>query len=70
MKYFPLLKQKKGSRNGVMAVKLDLEKAYGLISWDYIKLVLQKFGFHSHWIRLVLECVSSNSFSILINLPY
>ncbi|KAL6200146.1 hypothetical protein ACLB2K_029928 [Fragaria x ananassa] len=47
--------RKKG-RTGVMAIKLDLEKAY-----------LGKFGFSSTWINWIIECITSVSFSIVIN---
>lgn len=63
---FSSFKSKKGE-TGVTAVKLDLEKAFDLISWDYNKIVLHKFDFSSHWINLILECISSTSFSLLIN---
>ncbi|XP_062021441.1 uncharacterized protein LOC133738016 [Rosa rugosa] len=55
------------ARHGAMAVKLDLEKAYDFLDWNYICCVLSKFGFSSKWIDLIMECVSSVSFSILIN---
>lgn len=39
---FSFFKGKKG-KCGAMAIKLNLKKAYDLLSWDYIKLVLMKF---------------------------
>ncbi|KAL6190194.1 hypothetical protein ACLB2K_036592 [Fragaria x ananassa] len=54
-------------RNSAMAVKLDLEKAYDLLDWSYIQACLCKFGFHSDWINLIMHCISSVSFSIMLN---
>lgn len=50
-----------------MAVKLDLEKAYDLLDWSYIKACLLRFGFHYDWIELVMHCIKSVSFSIILN---
>ena len=50
-----------------MALKIDLEKAYDFMNWDYIRICLSKFGFNSHWIDLIMSCISSVSFSILVN---
>lgn len=52
---------------GAMAVKLHLEKAYDFLDWNYIKAVLSKFGFCGTWINLIMECITSVSFSVLVN---
>ncbi|KAB2632190.1 hypothetical protein D8674_028437 [Pyrus ussuriensis x Pyrus communis] len=57
----------KNGRTGAMDVKLDLEKAYDMFSWDFIRLLLARFGFNNHWINLIMECITSTSLSILIN---
>lgn len=46
---------------------MDLEKAYDLLDWSYIQACLSKFGFHEHWISRVMNCITTTSFSILIN---
>lgn len=50
-----------------IAVKLDLEKAYDLLDWQFVKCTLKQFGFHATWIERVMECISSSYFSILLN---
>lgn len=44
---FSDFKRKKGSC-GAMALKLDLEKAYDLLDWNYITACLLKFGFSAN----------------------
>lgn len=47
--------------------KADFEKAYDHINWAFISWVLQQMGFCSQWILWTAECISSVSFSVLIN---
>ncbi|GJS85074.1 hypothetical protein Tco_0751615, partial [Tanacetum coccineum] len=49
------------------AFKVDIEKAYDTIDWDFLKKILTGFGFYSHMIGWIMECVTTTSFSICIN---
>jgi ribonuclease HI len=59
--------QRKKGRIGQFILKLDLEKAYDRLEWDFIREVLVFFKFPTTVVNLVLECVSTSSFSILVN---
>lgn len=50
-----------------MAIKLDMGKAYDRINLDFLHCCLLKFGFSPNWIQLVMHCISSVSYSILLN---
>ena len=50
---------RKKARTGSMAIKLDLEKAYDLLDWNFIKAVLEKFGFPTIWINWIMNCIST-----------
>ncbi|GJS87451.1 hypothetical protein Tco_0770087 [Tanacetum coccineum] len=49
------------------AFKVDIQKAYDTIDWDFLKQVLIGFGFHTRMIAWIMECVTTTSFSININ---
>lgn len=66
MKFSQILARKKG-RIGAMAIKLDLEKHYDFLSWNYIKRCLEKFGFSPIWINRIMKCITSFSFFVVIN---
>jgi len=50
-----------------MALKLDMEKAYDRIEWDFIIKCFEELGFHPKWVRWIKECISSISCSLLLN---
>ncbi|GKD46609.1 hypothetical protein Tco_1271254, partial [Tanacetum coccineum] len=49
------------------AFKVDIQKAYDTVDWDFLREVMIGFGFHHRMITWIMECVSSTSFSISIN---
>ncbi|GKA59909.1 RNA-directed DNA polymerase, eukaryota, reverse transcriptase zinc-binding domain protein [Tanacetum coccineum] len=50
-----------------VAFKIDLQKAYDTISWEFLKNILLKFGFPSKMVNWIMTCVSTTKFSISIN---
>ena len=47
--------------------KLDIEKAYDNVNWEFLMFLLQQCGFFEKWRRWIRCCISTVKFSILIN---
>lgn len=61
------LKTSSAKKHCSMAVKTDMSKAYDRLEWDFIRLVLQSFGFHEKWDNWIMHCVSTVTYTFLIN---
>lgn len=59
------LKRKMTGKAGRMAIKFDMSRAYDRVKWNFLTSIMQKSRFDSHWVKLVMECVFSVSYSIL-----
>lgn len=59
------LEKRYGRRN--MILKLDIRKAFDTISWKFILVVLQSFGFCNKFRDWISEIFSSSRISILVN---
>ncbi|GKC74670.1 RNA-directed DNA polymerase, eukaryota [Tanacetum coccineum] len=57
----------KSKKKQTMIFKIDFEKAYDLVRWDYLDDVLEKFGFGSKWRGWIYNCLHSSKGSILVN---
>jgi len=52
-------------KKGYVSFKLDLEKAFDNVRWDFLNSCLLNFGFPDITIKLIIHCVTSSIFSIL-----
>lgn len=58
---------KSKSKKGEVMFKLDLEKAYDKVDWEFLKQMLTIFGFPEDIISLIMHGISSMSISLLWN---
>ncbi|KAL0287135.1 UNVERIFIED_CONTAM: Retrovirus-related Pol polyprotein from type-1 retrotransposable element R2 [Sesamum radiatum] len=49
------------------ALRVDLRKAYDTVEWDFLRAALTLFGFPEQFIRWIVECVTTPSFSVCVN---
>ena len=48
-------------------LKIDLVKASDHLEWNFIVAALARKGLHAHFINLIYACISSPTFSVVIN---
>lgn len=61
------LDEVKRKKKGGIFLKVDFEKAYDSVSWNYILYMLQRMGFCSQWVKWIAECLRSARASVLVN---
>ena len=61
------IRKRKQGNTYLAALKLDISKAYDRVSWQFLVAMLHKMGFPDSWIRIISQCISSVSASIIVN---
>ncbi|CAA7060939.1 unnamed protein product [Microthlaspi erraticum] len=60
------MRRKKGKK-GWMLLKLDLEKTYDRIRWDFLEDTLKAAHFPARWVQWIMRCVTGPSMYLLWN---
>ena len=48
-------------------MKLDMHKAYDRVEWVFLRNMMEKLGFNSLWIEMMMACVSSVKYRVQFN---
>ena len=56
-----------GKKKSCVFFKVDYEKAYDSISWEFLYYMLGRLGFCAQWIRWIKCCLESASVFVLVN---
>uniref|UniRef100_A0A803PKP6 Reverse transcriptase domain-containing protein n=1 Tax=Cannabis sativa TaxID=3483 RepID=A0A803PKP6_CANSA len=49
------------------AIKLDMEKAFDRVKWKFLNHLLSNVGFPSHFIGLIMKCLSTVTYRLSLN---
>ena len=60
------ISQKKGGKVREMALKLDISKAFDRVEWVCLDKIIEKLGFDENWRKLIMQCVTTVTYSIKI----
>lgn len=64
---FHFLKQKQGLGGKGIALKLDMNKAYDRVNWEFLSRVLRAFGFAESWVASIMTLVTTVSYNYQVN---
>ncbi|GKU98532.1 hypothetical protein SLEP1_g11525 [Rubroshorea leprosula] len=59
-------KAKKKKRKTIM-FKINFEKAYDKVSWEFLEYMMQRMGFYDKWRKWIGECLRKSLVSVLVN---
>lgn len=61
------IRHNKSSKSGVLALKLDMSKAYDRVEWGFLDSIMERLEPCAKWRGWINECINSVSYQILIN---
>lgn len=61
------IKRKKQGEQPLATIKIDMNKAYDRIQWNFIHKILQGMNFPINWITWIMECITTVMYQILVN---
>ncbi|XP_020211058.1 uncharacterized protein LOC109795906 [Cajanus cajan] len=62
-----ILEEAKRKKKQCLLLKVDFEKAYDSVNWEYILFVMEKMRFPILWRRWIAECLATARVSVLVN---
>ena len=62
-----VVEEAKRKQKPCLVFKVDYEKAYDSVSWNFLFYMMKRMGFGPRWIKWIEGCLSSASVSILVN---
>lgn len=61
------IKHNKGKKKGLVALKLDINKVYEMVEWQFLEKMMIKLGFSKMWLKLIMGYITTASFLVIIN---
>ncbi|XP_058760864.1 uncharacterized protein LOC131634228 [Vicia villosa] len=54
-------------KRGCILLKVDFEKAYDSVSWQYLREMMMRMGFGDRWMKWMDACIFTSHMSVLVN---
>lgn len=54
-------------KEGFMALKLDMSKAYEMVEWNFLEKIILKMWFQESWVAMIMQCIYTVTYSIMVN---
>lgn len=64
---FHALRTNSSCKEKFVAINTDMSKAYDRVEWSFMEALLLKFGFDEQWVSMIMKCISSITYQVLIN---
>lgn len=61
------MRRRTRGKNGLVALKIDISKAYDRLEWNFVENMMKRFGYHEIWIDRVMFFIRSASYAFLHN---
>jgi hypothetical protein len=61
------MQNKRSGAESYAAIKLDMSKAYDRVEWEFLRRMMEKMGFHAGWINIIMKCIGTVSYRVMIN---
>ncbi|XP_057452303.1 uncharacterized protein LOC130744130 [Lotus japonicus] len=62
-----IIHEAKNLKKATMVFKVDYEKAYDSVEWDFLTYMMAKMNFSPKWVKWVTSCLDSAMVSFLLN---
>ena len=61
------VEEAKRCNKSCLVFKVDYERAYDFVSWNFLSYMMKRLGFCPKWITWIEGCLKSASVSVLVN---
>jgi len=61
------MKCKVNGKVGELALKIDINKAFDQVDWNYLLSVMIKMGFHKKWVDYIKLCLEFVQYLVMVN---